>query len=420
MSLALVAAAGFAYARSRQPCGAEVTSLSASRSSSPFLDAEQQAEQPDQNRDELVRTLGGDPAPIGRGARRGRLPLRAVGPGLGVRPGDRGAHPRQPRLHDARRRDACDRGGASRSTTKQSTYDASDRRYLVATMLSDTAPDLVSLDADTGRRVWCVPLGGEHGPAQRPVRDPDPRRRGRGRARPGRRAEGAHRPAVRARRVAGLGAHARCRLRRLPRRHGRRARCWPAAASSSGSSTPRRWRNARRAPRWCCCPPGTGRRSGAGRPRTPRTSHVVGTDPEAGLAVRAGVAGRSGAGPSSGRSTGEGDQEWYAVPGRRGPVRRRPAQRAGAGPRGQPLVGVRRRERSPAVAADRARRAAVPALRLRARQHPAARPRPRPHRRHHRAAHARPAHRGDDLGAAARPTGSTPRTGPTRSPSPTA
>ena len=45
--------------------------------------------------------------------------------------------------------------------TKQSTYDASDRRYLVATLLSDTSPDLVSLDADTGRRVWCVPLGGD-------------------------------------------------------------------------------------------------------------------------------------------------------------------------------------------------------------------------------------------------------------------
>ena len=67
MSLALVAAAGFAYARSRQPCGDEVTSLSASRSSSPFLDAEEQAQQPDKNRDELVRTLAADPARMSLG-----------------------------------------------------------------------------------------------------------------------------------------------------------------------------------------------------------------------------------------------------------------------------------------------------------------------------------------------------------------
>ncbi len=44
--------------------------------------------------------------------------------------------------------------------TKKSTYDASDRSYLVATLPSDTAPDLVRLSADTGHRQWCTTLEG--------------------------------------------------------------------------------------------------------------------------------------------------------------------------------------------------------------------------------------------------------------------
>ena len=42
--------------------------------------------------------------------------------------------------------------------TKKSTYDASDRSYLVATLPADAAPDLVRLSADTGRRKWCATL----------------------------------------------------------------------------------------------------------------------------------------------------------------------------------------------------------------------------------------------------------------------
>ena len=160
MSLALVAAAGFAYARSRQPCGDEVTSLSASRSSSPFLDAEEQAQQPDKNRDELVRTLAADPAPIGEvmGAvgyhYEQWAQVSAYAQGVGVRTRD---NPDFTMLDDESLRPRW----SVEVDTKQSTYDASDRRYLVATLLSDTSPDLVSLDADTGRRIWCVPLGGD-------------------------------------------------------------------------------------------------------------------------------------------------------------------------------------------------------------------------------------------------------------------
>ena len=44
--------------------------------------------------------------------------------------------------------------------TKKSTYDASDRSYLVATLPADAAPDLVRLSAETGRRKWCATLEG--------------------------------------------------------------------------------------------------------------------------------------------------------------------------------------------------------------------------------------------------------------------
>ncbi len=43
---------------------------------------------------------------------------------------------------------------------KRSTYDASAKRYLVATMPGGSETDLVTLDADTGRRVWCAAWGG--------------------------------------------------------------------------------------------------------------------------------------------------------------------------------------------------------------------------------------------------------------------
>jgi outer membrane protein assembly factor BamB len=167
MALALVAATAFAYVRSRETCGESVTSLSASESSSPFLDAEQREEQPDRDRDALVRTLEGDPAPIGEvvGAvgyhYEQWAQLSAYAQGIGVR--TRG-NPDFTMLDDETLRPRW----SVQVSTKQSTYDASDERYLVRTTPTDSAPDLVALDADDGRRVWCVTLGDD------PLRPDDP------------------------------------------------------------------------------------------------------------------------------------------------------------------------------------------------------------------------------------------------------
>jgi len=158
MCLALVAAAGFAYARSRGSCGEQVTSRSAAQSSSPFLDAEQRAAQPDENRDTLVRTLEGDPPPIGEvlGAvgyhYEQWAQVSAYAQGIGVRTRD---NPDFTMLDDETVRPLW----SVQVATKLSTYDASAERYLVATMPAKVAPDLVSLDADTGKQVWCVALG---------------------------------------------------------------------------------------------------------------------------------------------------------------------------------------------------------------------------------------------------------------------
>ena len=158
MALALVAAAGFAYVRSREKCGESVTSRPASRSSSPFLDAQEREEQPDRHRDALVRALANDPAPIGEvvGAvgyhYEQWAQVSAYAQGIGVR--TRG-NPDFTMLDDETLRPTW----SVQVATKQSTYDASDERYLVRTTPTDSAPDLVALDADNGRRVWCVPLG---------------------------------------------------------------------------------------------------------------------------------------------------------------------------------------------------------------------------------------------------------------------
>ena len=159
MCVLLVSAGAVAFARNRDECGQAVTSLPAAKSSSPFLDAEQRAQQPDQNRDTLVATLAQDPAPIGE-------VLGAVGyhyeqwahvsayaQGIGVRTRD---NPDFTMLDD----DSLKPLWSVQVATKRSTYDASDRRYLVATMPKDAAPDLVALDADNGHRRWCTHLGG--------------------------------------------------------------------------------------------------------------------------------------------------------------------------------------------------------------------------------------------------------------------
>lgn len=155
----LVAAGTVAWSRDRDTCGDSVHSVSAARSRSPFLDAGGQAQEPDQHRDTLVRTLAADPAPVGPvvGAvgydYQQWAQVSSYAQGIGVRTrdnpdftmlDDRTLHPRWSVQVD----------------TRHSTYDASDRRYLVATMPSKAAPDLVALDADTGHRLWCAHLDG--------------------------------------------------------------------------------------------------------------------------------------------------------------------------------------------------------------------------------------------------------------------
>ncbi len=155
----LVAAGVIAWARNRDSCGDAVTSLPAKKSSSPFLDADERAQQPDENRDTLVDTLAKDPAPVGKvvGAvgyhYEQWAQVSAYAQGIGVRTRD---NPDFTMLDD----ETLKPRWSVEVATKRSTYDASDRRYLVATMPARSAPDLVALDADNGHEAWCAHLGG--------------------------------------------------------------------------------------------------------------------------------------------------------------------------------------------------------------------------------------------------------------------
>ncbi len=221
MCLLLVAAGAVAYARTRDACGDAVTSLPASKSSSPFLDAEQRAAQPDHDRDVLVSTLAGDPAPIGEvlGAvgyhYEQWAQVSAYAQGIGVRTRD---NPDFTMLDDETLRPRW----SVEVATKRSTYDASDKRYLVATMPAGAAPDLVALDADNGHRIWCASMGRQHGQGRGPVRHAVPRRRGRGGAGSGVGGQRAGRAVRRRQWRPGLEPDAGRGLRGLPRRHGRR------------------------------------------------------------------------------------------------------------------------------------------------------------------------------------------------------
>ena len=158
-ALALVIAGAVTWQRVRDDCGAAVTSLPASESSSPFLDAEGMREQPDENRDALVRALASAPAPIGPvlGAvgyhYEQWAQVSALDQGLGVRTrnnpdftmlDDRSLRPRWSVAVD----------------TPRSTYDAGAGHYLVGTTPRNAPPELVLLDAETGERRWCVGAGG--------------------------------------------------------------------------------------------------------------------------------------------------------------------------------------------------------------------------------------------------------------------
>ncbi len=139
-------------------CGEDVVELAAAGSRSPFLDATGRAEQPDRDRDALVSALDGAPAPFGE-------VLGAVGyhydqwaqisafeQGIGIRTRD---NPDFTMLDDQTLRPRW----SVEVRTKRSTYDASAERYLVTTMPADGPPDLVALDAGTGRRLLCTTLG---------------------------------------------------------------------------------------------------------------------------------------------------------------------------------------------------------------------------------------------------------------------
>jgi outer membrane protein assembly factor BamB len=158
VSVALVAAAGVAWARTRDGCGSSVTSVSASDSSSPFLDARQMRKRPDENRDTLVKTLAADPAPIGKvvGAVGYHYEqwahVSAFAQGIGVRTRD---NPDFTMIDDKTLKPLW----SIQVDTRRSAYDASDQRYLVAALTPSGPADLVALDADTGDRIWCSTLG---------------------------------------------------------------------------------------------------------------------------------------------------------------------------------------------------------------------------------------------------------------------
>ena len=170
--------------------------LSAAQSTSPFLDADQRAEQPDRDRDRLVAAMQAAPPPFGEvlGAvgyhYEQWAQLSAYAQGIGVRTRH---NPDFTMLDDEQLRPMW----SVAVRTKKSTYDASDRSYLVATLPADAAPDLVRLSADTGRRKWCATLEGPRVKGDDPFATQILRRRRRRGAGSGRGRQGAAGPALR-------------------------------------------------------------------------------------------------------------------------------------------------------------------------------------------------------------------------------
>lgn len=160
--LAVVAALGaVAVTRSHDSCGSQVQSLPANRSSSPFLDAAGRRQQPDHDRDALVRALASR-GPFG--AVVGAVgyhyeqwaQLSSFDTGLGVRTRD---NPDFTMLG----RDLGPRWSVQ-VPAHQSSWDADDRTYLVSTVGSQDPLQLVALDLRTGERRWCSEPGGRAGP----------------------------------------------------------------------------------------------------------------------------------------------------------------------------------------------------------------------------------------------------------------
>ena len=392
MSLVLVAAAAVAYARTRDECGEQVTSLPASQSSSPFLDAEQRSEQPDHDRDRLVTALATAPSPFGDvlGAvgyhYEQWAQVEAFAQGIGVRTRD---NPDFTMLDDRTLKPLW----SVQVDTKRSTYDASDRRYLVATMPAKASPDLVAIDADNGHRLWCSSLGetsvGPDDPFATQILDDED--------------------------VAVLGpaGGGKERLVRLDGKDG--SQLWqrtldadsgdflgelsPAKLLLGGREQFRLFDPESVADR----PAGTAlalvsAKDGKTiwtRPAAEGADlHVLGTDSGAAFALDWST--KSGSARLI-AIDGDGALKWSVVPAKGEYFDATLAVGADPGAGEGPLVGVRHRGRSPAVVAGAAGQAAAAALRLRAGQHPAARRRPRTARYDDRAAHPRPANRSHDL-----------------------
>ena len=140
-------------------CGAAVTSLPASKSRSPFLDAAGREQQPDEDRDALVAAFEVENSPYGE-------VMGAVGyhyeqwarlssftQGLGIRTRD---NPDFTMLDNATLRPRW----SVQVDTDSSTWDASESRYLITTRPETSSPQVVALDAGDGTRVWCADLGG--------------------------------------------------------------------------------------------------------------------------------------------------------------------------------------------------------------------------------------------------------------------
>jgi outer membrane protein assembly factor BamB len=165
--LVLGTAAALGVSRKLDSCGGAVTSLSARRSSSPFLDAADRQQQPDAERDRAVASLGTAPPPFGPvvGAvgydYEQWAQISAYAQGIGIRTRD---NPDFTMLDDHTLRPLW----SVRVATKHSAYDADRDTYLVATMPKDGSPDLVDLNARTGARRWCSRLGGPHVSAAAP------------------------------------------------------------------------------------------------------------------------------------------------------------------------------------------------------------------------------------------------------------
>ena len=306
------------------------------RSTTPFLDADERAEQPDPHRDALVGALAAAAPPYGEvvGAvgyhYEQWAQVASFAQGIGVRTRD---NPDFTMLDDT----TLEPRWSVAVETKRSAYDASAERYAVATMPTTAAPETVMLDADNGERVWChtvgeSAVGGDDTVATQFLANESLVVSGRGPAH----------PAGRRQRRGGVGPRGRGRRRRLPREASARVLLvhggsplfrlldpddlserdgGTALAAIDEETGEVRWTRKTASGDG----PARGRNRPCGRPRTGgRTAQRRGLRP----AVRAGPYG-------CGSVVGES--------GERERVRRGRAGRAGAGARGHPLVGVRRR-----------------------------------------------------------------------------